>query len=145
MPDLKLLALDEQDLEVISAYTQDAIIRVADMGFARSERRFVALMNRYVWEEGDSRTKGQRRRSAIHFEHVLGVTSSGINLTARDGVLDLLSITFASEDSPSGTIQLRFAGGGTIQLMVECLELRLNDLGASWAARAVPGHPLESD
>lgn len=145
MPDLKLLALDEQDLEVISAYTQDAIIRVADMGFARSDRRFAALMNRYVWEEGDLRTKGQRRRSAIHFEHVLAVTSSGINLKARDGVLDLLSITFEPGEMPSGTVALRFAGGGTIQLMVECLELRLNDLGASWAARAVPGHPLESD
>ena len=145
MPDLKLLALDEQDLEVIAAYTQDAIIRVADMGFAKSDKRFALLMNRYAWEEGDSSLKGQRRRSAIHFDHVLEVRSSGINLQSLDGVLDLLTIAFEPSDVPAGTVEMRFAGGGTIQLVVECLELRLNDLGASWAARAVPGHPADLD
>jgi len=140
MPDLKLIALDAEDLEVISAYTQDAIIRVADMGFAKSDNRFAAIMNRYVWEKGDSKTKGHRRRSAIHFDKVLDVNSKGINLSARDGVLDLLSISFAPTDAPKGTITLSFAGGGTIELLVECLELRLSDLGASWAAKSTPSH-----
>ena len=69
MPDLKLIALDNEDLDVISATTQDAVIRVADMGYARRDKRFAMLMNRFVWEEEGR--KGQRRRSALHFDKVL--------------------------------------------------------------------------
>ena len=142
MPDLKLLALDKEDLEVVSAYTQDAVVRVADMGFVKSDQRFACIMNRYVWEEGDHKTKGHRRRSAMHFDHVLDIKSTGINLEARDGILDLLTIGFDIQDAPGGVITLNFAGGGTIELMVECLELHLSDLGASWAAKAIPTHQI---
>lgn len=145
MPDLKLLALDEEDLEVVSAYIQDAIIRVGDMGYAKSDRRFACIMNRYVWEKGDPKTKGLRRRAAIHFDSVLDVKSTGINLSARDGVLDLLTTSFGVGDAPSGVVTLSFAGGGTIELMVECLECRLSDLGASWAAKAAPTHDVQAD
>ncbi len=145
MPELKLIALDKEDLEVISAYTQDAIIRVADMGFAKRDRRFACIMNRYVWEEGDTRNKGVRRRSAMHFDHVQGVRARGINLKSRDGVLDLLAMTFEEKDAPGGIVTLSFAGGGTVELMVECLELRLSDMDASWAARATPSHDLQDD
>lgn len=140
MPDLKLLALDVEDLEVVSAYTQDAVIRVGDMGFAKSDNLFAAIMNRYAWEEGDQKSKGLRRRAAMHFDKVQEVKSKGINLSARDGILDLLSISFESSDAPNGVITLSFAGGGTVELVVECLELRLSDLGASWAAKATPSH-----
>ncbi len=140
MPDLKLLALDEEDLEVVSAYTQDAVIRVGDMGFAKSDNRFAAIMNRYAWEEGTQKSKGHRRRAAIHFDKVSEVKSKGINLSARDGILDLLSISFEPSEAPNGVITLSFAGGGTVELVVECLELRLSDLGASWAAKATPSH-----
>ena len=140
MPDLKLLALDEEDLEVISAYTQDAVVRVGDMGFAKSDKRFAMIMNRFVWEKGDPKTKGTRRRAALHFDYVQAVKSTGINLNSKDGVLDLLSITFEKHNGPAGNVILSFAGGGTLDLMVECLELRLRDLGASWGAKATPSH-----
>ena len=55
MTDLKLLALDSEDLDVISATTQDAIVRVGDMGFAKADKRFALLMNRYAWEEADKK------------------------------------------------------------------------------------------
>ncbi len=145
MPDLKLLALDEEGLEVISAHAQDAIIRVCDMGFAKSDRRFACIMNRYVWEKGEQKSKGVRARSAMHFDHVLEVKSTGIDLNAHEGVLNLLMIGFTAADSPEGIVTLNFAGGGTIELRVECLELRLNDLGASWAAKATPSHNIEKD
>ena len=139
MTDLKLLALDNEDLEVISATTQDAVVRVADMGFAQADRRFALLMNRYVWE-GTGGKKGERRRSALHFDRVASAQVSGVDTTARDGVLELLDIRFAETDSPSGIVELRFAGGGTVRLAVECLEARMQDLGAAWAAKAKPEH-----
>jgi len=140
MPELKLLALDREDLDVISAATQDAVMRVGDMGFARSQRRFACLMNRYVWEDSEAGDRGKRRRAALHFNHVLDVTSSGINLDAQDGILDLLSIEFIVKDAPAGEVKLIYAGGGSVVLKVECLEARLSDLGASWAAKGAPGH-----
>lgn len=145
MPDLKLIALDEKDLEVISAHAQDAIIRVADMGFAKTDRRFACIMNRYVWEDSTAGAKGARARSAMHFDHVLDVKSNGINLEAREGVLNLLMIGFSADNAPGGVVTLSFAGGGTIMLVVECLELRLNDLGASWAAKATPSHDVSDE
>jgi Protein of unknown function (DUF2948) len=138
MPDLKLLALDSEDLEVISATTQDAVIRVGDMGFAKADQRFALLMNRFAWEEAGK--KGQRRRTALHFDRVTDAKVTGIDITAIDGVLELLAIRFTQAEAPAGAIDLDFAGGGTVRLTVECLEARLQDLGAAWAAKLTPEH-----
>jgi hypothetical protein len=138
MPDLKLLALDSEDLEFISATTQDAVVRVGDMGFAKADRRFALLMNRFAWEE-PGRTR-QRKRAALHFDRVNDVKVSGIDTNAVDGVLELLAIRFTETDAPAGHVDLDFAGGGTVRLTVECLEARLQDLGAAWAAKATPEH-----
>jgi hypothetical protein len=140
MPDLKLLALDTEDLEVISATTQDAVIRVPDMGYAKADRRFALLMNRFAWEEPSK--KGQRKRAALHFDRVDDVKVAGIDTNAAEGVLELLSIRYSETDAPAGTVELDFAGGGTIRLDVECLEARLQDLGAAWAAKMTPGHAV---
>ena len=138
MPDLKLLALDSEDLEIISATTQDAVVRVGDMGFAMADKRFALLMNRFAWEE-DGKTR-QRKRAALHFDRVRDVKVTGIDTTAVDGVLELLAIRFTITDDPSGLVDLDFAGGGTVRLSVEVLEARLQDLGAAWAAKATPEH-----
>lgn len=138
MPDLKLLALDTEDLDVISATTQDAVVRVGDMGFAKADHRFALLMNRFAWEEGGKMR--QRKRAALHFDRVTDVKVAGIDTNAVDGVLELLTIRFSEADAPAGAVELAFAGGGTIRLTVECLEARLQDLGATWAAKATPAH-----
>lgn len=138
MPDLKLLALDTEDLQVISATTQDAVVRVGDMAFAKADHRFALLMNRFAWEE-DGKTR-QRKRAALHFDRVTDVQFQGIDLNAVEGVLELLAITFTTTDDPAGAVDLDFAGGGTVRLTVECLEARLMDLGAAWAAKATPAH-----
>jgi hypothetical protein len=137
--ELKLLALDAEDLEVIAATTQDAIVRVPDMGYARAERRFALLMNRFAWEESRGRT-GVRKRAALHFDRVTAAKFSGFDPNAREGVLELLTIRYTETEAPSGHVDLEFAGGGTVRLDVECLEARLNDLGAAWAARLKPEH-----
>ena len=140
MPDLKLLALDTEDLAVVSAHVQDAIVRVGDMGYARADRRFALLMNRFTWEAATGRGKGERHRTALHFDGVQSVATAGIDINSRQGSLELLAITFTETDSPSGIVTLNFAGGGTVRLTVECLEARLQDLGAAWAAKATPAH-----
>ncbi|WP_424982089.1 DUF2948 family protein [Maritalea sp. S77] len=143
MADLKLLALDQEDLDVIATYTQDAIIKVGDMGFAPNDKRFAFLMNRFAWEAGEKSRKGERRRAAMHFDHVLSAKTSGFDINAKDGVLELLTVRFSEGDAPSGVVTLEFAGGGSVALEVECLEARLADLGAAWRAKAKPTHELE--
>ena len=143
MSDLKLLALDSEDLEIVSAHIQDAVVRVGDMGLSKSDKRFVMLMNRYVWEASDARGRGQRKRTGLHFDFVVNAKAEGIDLKARDGVLELLAVTFKMGDDPAGEVLLTFAGGGTVRLEVECLEARLRDLGGIWAAKAQPRHDLD--
>jgi hypothetical protein len=143
MTDLKLIALDAEDLEVISAHVQDAVLRTADMGYARADRRFALLMNRFDWTADQGRGKGLRKRAAIHFDAVNDVKYAGFDPAAPEGVLSLLAIVFEPGELPSGTIELRFAGGGTVRLAVDFIETRFHDLGAAWAASAKPSHALD--
>lgn len=144
MTDLKLLALDSEDLDVLSAHVQDAVVRVVDMGYARGDRRFALLMNRYDWTSEQPRTKGLRKRAGLHFDRVMSVAYAGFDPAAPEGVLNLLALTFMpGPDGVSGIIEIAFAGGGTVRLSVECLEARLADLGSAWAAAAKPAHAID--
>jgi len=143
MTDLKLIALDTEDLEIVSAHVQDAVVRTVDMGYARADRRFAMLMNRYDWTSDKPRGAGLRKRAAIHFDGVTHVAYAGFDPAAPEGVLNLLAITFTATDAPSGIVELSFAGGGTVRLTVDFLEARLADLGAAWAAAAKPSHSLD--
>ena len=145
MADLKLLALDAEDLAVISAHLQDAVLQVSDMAYQRGERRFVAMANRFDWEAAAGTDGGQpaleRRRAALRFERVLDAKLQGIDLKAPRQVLSLLAVQFDEKNAPGGFVTLIFAGGGAIRLEVECIEGELRDLGAAWAARRQPEHP----
>jgi hypothetical protein len=110
------------------------------MAFAARDKRFALLMNRYAWEIGADRSKGQRKRAALSFAWVSHVAVAGINMNAAEGVVELLDIRFEAVDEPAGIVELRFAGGGTIRLTAECIEARLEDLGAAWAAKGRPEH-----
>jgi hypothetical protein len=142
MEQLKLVALDADDLEIISAHVQDAVMQVAGIDWRAAEKRLLIEMNRFVWEKagGLLSRHNERRRSVLHFDRVLSVRSSGIPRGKAQEVLSLLTIGFAEDQAPAGSIELLFAGGGAIVLDVECVEVRLTDLGAAWAAGSRPVH-----
>lgn len=149
MPDndrLRLIALDVEDLAVISAHVQDAVLKPQDISWLAKEKRFVVAMNRFAWEEKAKR-KGRRgehkrRRSALYFARVNAVKSTGIDRNAPGGVLSLLALRFEPGDAPSGDIVLEFAGGAAIRLSVECVEAQLADLGPAWSTPHAPRHIL---
>jgi hypothetical protein len=142
---LKLLALDEEDLQVVSAHLQDAVVRVGDMAYVPSHRRFAAIVNRFDWESGSGKNAKdfKRRSTGLRFDRVLGAKHKDLRPEKPDRVLSLLAIQFEPGDAPSGTITLLFSGGATIQLAVECVEAEIRDLGPSWATRHRPEHPDE--
>lgn len=143
---LRLIALDAEDLAVLSAHLQDAVVKTGDMTWLPAQKRFALVLNRFAWEvlEKGFRRKNsyQRHRTGLHFDRVATVQSSGIDPAGKDTVLSLLAIQFHEIDRPAGEIHLVFSGGGTIRLMVECLEARLCDLGPAWSADHVPRHSV---
>ena len=141
---LRLVALDSEDLDVLSAHLQDAVLKVGDLSWMKREGRFALVANRFVWESalGGLRKTFERRRTALHFDQVRRVRARNIRQQARDAVLELLAIRFAETDPPSGRVSLIFAGGGEILLDVDCLEAQVADLGPAWETRAQPRHRI---
>ncbi|WP_439572527.1 DUF2948 family protein [Phreatobacter sp.] len=135
---LKLLALDAEDLAVVSAHLQDAVLKASDMAYLARERRFVLVCSRFDWAAVDGGAC-QRRRTGMRFEQVSAVRARGIP-KGGDAALELLAIRFAPELEPAGTIELVFAGGAGLRLTVECIEAALDDLSPAWQAETVPGH-----
>ncbi|HVG81124.1 MAG TPA: DUF2948 family protein [Methylomirabilota bacterium] len=148
MPDLKLIALDADDLAIVSAHLQDAVLKVGDLAFLPRKKKFAAVANRFDWidaieKDGARDRRYARRRSALRFERVLGAQVSGLDLKDKNAVAELLAIRFEPADPPQGLVTLDFAGGGAIRLRVECIEAELRDLGPTWEARSRPRHPEE--
>jgi hypothetical protein len=148
MENLKLIALDAEDLGVLSVHLQDAVARVGDLAYLPSEHRFAAILNRFDWAKsaasaGRRKSRYERRRAGLRFERVRGAQLQGIDLRSKDAVLSLLAIQYEQRtaDDPAGLITLVFAGNAAIRLDVECIEAELKDLGGAWRARAKPDHP----
>jgi len=143
MTELKLLALDKDDLGIISAHMQDAVFKVGDVHWSPSEKNFSLAANRFVWEKAGEKRKGfERHRSALVLKRVEAVRSAGIDRNKKDEVLSLLAITFAQKgDGPEGTIELVLSGAATIALDVECIEVALADVGGAWETASRPRHP----
>jgi hypothetical protein len=126
----RLIALDADDLAVISAHVQDAHVQPADIVWRQAEKRLVVGMNRLDWEQTlKGETEPRRLIAALRFDRVLSCKSRNINLDAPDATLELLGIEFHPGDPPSGSAVLMFSGGSALRLDVECLECELADLG----------------
>lgn len=143
MTELKLLALDTDDLGVISAHMQDAVFKVGDVRWSPSEGNFSLAANRFVWEKAGEKRKGfERHRAALVFKRVEAVRSTGIDRNRADDVLSLLAITFTRKgEGPEGLVELVLSGSATIALDVECIEVALADIGGAWETASKPRHP----
>ena len=139
---LKLVALDREDVAVISAHLQDAVTKVADVVWRPDEKRLVVGLNRFDWEAatGDAPLY-RRRRTALRFDRTLSLQCRNISPKDKNAVLNLLAVEFDEHDSPGGTVILTFSGGAALRLKVECLEVELADLGPSWTTVKRPNHP----
>lgn len=133
-PQLKLMALDAEDLAVISTHVQDARVQPADIIWRQNEKRLVVGMSRLDWEQTlDGKAEPRRLVAALRFDRVLACKSRNIDLGASEDALDLVGVEFHPDEgrdqAPGGSALLLFAQGGAIRLDVECLECELTDLG----------------
>jgi hypothetical protein len=128
---LKLIALDADDLAVISAHVQDARIQASDIIWRQHEKRLVIGMNRLDWEQALAGEVSPRRLvAALRFDRVLACKSRNIDLQAPATALDLVGIEFHPGEPPGGCALLLFDRGAALRLDLECLECELTDLGA---------------
>lgn len=139
---LRLVALDPEDLAVLSAHLQDAIVRTGDLAFLADQQRFALVARRFEWESAENEPR--RRLSGLHFERVKKVRTLNIDRSHADEPLELLAVTFEPAEAPSGQVTLVFAGGKAVQLELECVEAQMKDLGPVWAAGARPSHNVET-
>jgi hypothetical protein len=157
--ELKLVALDKDDIEVVSAHVQDSLVQISDIFWRPHDHRFVMALNRFDWMTaadiaktykttgktksyiiGETKPEYRRCRTALRFERVLACKCRNLDQTAKDAKLNLLAVEFAEPDGPAGVVSLIFSGGGIIRLEVECLEAELADLGEVSPVTICPDH-----
>jgi hypothetical protein len=141
--DLRFVAFDGEDLSVVSAHLQDALVRVGDMAWLPEQDRFALILSRFDWvAAGEGRC--ERLATGLHFDRVRQVRQNGVPQQTPEVVLSLLAVAFEPTDAPAGYITLTFSGGAAIRLEVECLDAHMRDLGPRWPARSRPGHALDA-
>ena len=136
---LRLLARDAEDLSVLAALCQDAVLTGADMAWDRKARTFGLLLGR-VRREAPS-DPPERVRAVLAFEDVSRARSDGVG-RGKDDVLSLLDVAWEAGEDGAGTVLLTFAGDGAVRLDCEALGAQLRDVTKPYAAVAgkLPDH-----
>ncbi len=151
---LKLRAHDPEDLAIISAQLQDAIVPIGDMAFFAPQKRFVMVANRFMWEigaveneparDGDDAPDNQpvylRSNCGIRFEGVTAVRSRDVDLQDRGQMLELLAIRWVD-----GAAELDFSGAGTVRLEMKRPVCLMEDIGEPWPTTRRPSHMFEDE
>lgn len=143
---LRLKAEDAKDLEVLSAFVQDAVLPASEMSWRPAERRFALLLNRFRWEDQARAERSgrpvERVRSMLVVDDVQRVQSSGVDRKDADTVLSVLALEFMPGEDGTGRLEIVLAGDGAVALSVESLNLTLQDVTRPYAApsRKTPEH-----
>lgn len=135
---LKLAAADAEDLDILSALLQDAVVPPSDMTYIPSERRFVLVACRFRWENVP-RMPGriyERVRCGIAFDRVSAVRHR--NFDRRERMFDMLAL-----EAGDGYVDLVFAGGATVRLVTDRIVCHAEDFGEPWPTRWRPDHSLD--
>lgn len=139
---LRLIAEDADDLQVISAAVQDAVLKAENLKYDRRRRRFTLEVNRFQWEDAKSKRGPKGRvRTLLAVDGVLGVKSRAVSKVDPDMVMSLLSMEFLpDQEPPGGKLSILFSGDGELELKVEALDVTLLDSAYEWTTRHTPDH-----
>ena len=139
---LKLLATSDDDLRVIAAHLQDAIVSVEDIASLKKNRIFLIQLNRFMWEDVEKGVfrKNKRIRTILKVENVISVLSKRINKKKEKNFLDFLTIESNLLADKSYEIQLIFSGDAVIKIKTEVIDVTLDDQGYPWESKTQPKH-----
>ncbi len=134
---LKLTAQRPDDVPVLSAALQDAILRIGDITYDK-KGRFVSLrLSRYRHEGG-----AERVLAGLRIDSVLSMRVRGIAREDPDAMMVLLSVEFkAGKTNPEGQLRLIFAGDGELSIHLECIDILMADTAQRRTTDKIPLHP----
>lgn len=144
---LALMAGDGDDLSIISALVQDAILPMTEIIYDTRQRQLALLLNRFRWEDAEGARRDdrpyERVQAVLLVSDVRRVLSDGLDRKDRDLVLELLALKWVPGDDGTGRLFLEFAGDGTLAVDAECLNVELRDVTRPYVAPSgkAPHHP----
>ncbi len=139
---LKLLATSDEDLRVIAAHLQDAIVSVQDIASLKKNRIFLIQLNRFMWEDVEKGVfrKNKRIRTVLKFDNVINIVSKNINIKDNKNFLEFLTIENTLMSDKSHEINLIFSGNAIIKINAEVIDVTLDDQGSPWESKTKPKH-----
>ena len=139
---LKLIARTLEDLRVVSAHLQDAIVNINDIANLKKNKILLIQLNRFMWEDIEKGVfrKNKRIRTILKFENVIKVKSKNINLVDKDKFLDFLTIETQQMIDNNYEMKLLFAGNSILKVTSEVIEVTLDDQGQAWDTTHKPKH-----
>ena len=139
---LKLLATSDEDLRVVAAHLQDAIVSIQDIANLRKNRIFLIQLNRFMWEDVEKGVfrKSKRIRTVLKFDNVISISSKNIDTKKNKNFLDFLTVESNLLPDKSYEIKLIFSGDAVIKIKAEVIDVTLDDQGYSWESKTQPKH-----
>ena len=119
----KIIATDNEGLQVISACCAGAKVKISDIKFLKSNKIFILSIERTNVE---SEKNNKKINSICKFDFIDKVKSKNIDQKNQDLVLDLIGIDYL-KNKDEYEINLIFNDNAHISLMTETIEVRLED------------------
>ena len=141
-------AIDPADIEVMSAFLQDAVVPVSEMKWRKQHRQLAVLLNRFRWEDKDHAQQQnrpvERVQSLLVIDHVRHIASIGIDRSVPKAALALLSLSYQECEGASEDVQLTFSGSAVIKIQISALEISLRDVTKPYIAPSghIPTHSV---
>ena len=141
---LKLIARTVDDLRVVSAHLQDAIVSISDIANLENNKILLIQLNRFMWEDVEKGLfrKNKRIRTVLKIENVLKVHSKNIIQSKKDKFLDFLTIETNQMPDNNYEMKIVFAGDSIIKVISEVIEVTLDDQGEAWDTKNMPKHKV---
>ena len=142
---LKLYAMDQEDLSVMSAALEGVITSPGEISYSSKSRQLTLTGSRMRWEKtSKTATQSSRIRCGVMITDITAIRAKSIPQDHPTLGMELLSLHCESADDGTATILLVFADDRTLELKVECVNAALTDVGDPWDTDKVPTHKLEN-
>ena len=119
----QIIATDNEGLQMISACTAGAKVKVSDIKYLASNKVFLLSIERTIIE---SDQKDKKINSICRFDFVDKVRSKNIDQSNQEKVLELICIDYL-KNNDLYEINLIFDNNAYISLTSETIEARLED------------------
>ena len=118
----KIIASDQEGLQMISACSSGAKVKIADIKYLASNKVFLLSIERTKVERGEDK----KINSICRFDFVDKVRSKNIDQSNQEIVLELIGIDYLKNNDVY-EINLIFNNNAYIALTTETIEARLED------------------